>query len=102
MSYAYVNVHLGGVLLSQLLDWLRWHFVEVDRLAREIMQEEPAHAHQQYWDTVSSLWRSFMLSDGKSSARHFFMFLDVLIVFAMIYVFLYLYCSWYVLCYKAV
>ena len=44
---------LGGVVLNQLLDWLRFHFVEGTRLAQEAMQDESPEKHPDYWNAVS-------------------------------------------------
>lgn len=44
---------LGGVVLVQLLDWLKWHFTQGDFTAREVMSEDEPEKHEQYWDAVS-------------------------------------------------
>ncbi len=43
----------GGVILSQLLEWLRWHFVEADKSARAALELEKPQDHPAYWDAVS-------------------------------------------------
>ena len=43
---------IGGVLITRLLEWLRSHFVEGDRLAQEALQEDLPHVHQSYWPAV--------------------------------------------------
>ena len=45
----------GGIVLSQLLDWLRMHFVEGDHIAREALQLETPNRHPQYWQAVSGV-----------------------------------------------
>ena len=45
----------GGVILAQLLEWLRWHFVEGDKLAREALESERPCDHPDYWDAVRAL-----------------------------------------------
>lgn len=55
----------GGSVLSQLLDWLRWHFLEADHNAREVLRNEPPQAHPSYWNTVYS----FVLQGRRDEAR---------------------------------
>ena len=40
-------------MISQLLEWLRWHFTDGERLATEILREESPEQHPEYWDCVS-------------------------------------------------
>ncbi len=47
------TVIVGGTVLSQLLTWLRWHFVEGDQIAREAMRSDRPQDHDKYWDAVS-------------------------------------------------
>jgi len=54
-----------GCVLSQLLDWLRWHFLEADHAAREVLRNDPPHLHPVYWDTVTS----FVLQGRRDEAR---------------------------------
>ena len=49
----YDCIHIGGVVLNQLLDWLRMHFVEGDRIVREALQEDSLECHPEYWNAVS-------------------------------------------------
>jgi len=42
----------GGVVISQLLEWLRWHFTEGEQLFAEIERDEFPHQHTEYWDCV--------------------------------------------------
>ena len=49
----YIDTAPGGIVLSQLLDWLRLHFVEADHMARESLQHDTPHKHPQYWNAVS-------------------------------------------------
>ena len=45
----------GGIVISQLLEWLRWHFTDGERLATEILREESPEQHPEYWDCVSHI-----------------------------------------------
>ena len=53
MSLPYISCSVaGGLILSQLLDWMRLHFTEGMRLAKEAMQDERPDAHPSYWPAV--------------------------------------------------
>ena len=41
-------------MISQLLEWLRWHFTDGERLSAEILREESPERHPEYWDCVRS------------------------------------------------
>ena len=43
----------GGVVIGQLLEWIRWHFTDGERLAAEILSTENPEQHREYWDCVS-------------------------------------------------
>lgn len=45
--------YLGGVVLQQLLGWLRMHFTEVDDDARSALAESIPDQHPRYWHAVS-------------------------------------------------
>ena len=45
----------GGVVIGQLLEWIRWHFTDGERLAAEIIATENPEQHREYWDCVSLL-----------------------------------------------
>ena len=38
--------------MTQLLDWVTWHFEEGKRIAQEVMQDEKPENHTKYWDAV--------------------------------------------------
>lgn len=44
----------GGLVISQLVEWLRWHFTDGERLFSDIKREEFPEDHSEYWDCVSS------------------------------------------------
>ena len=52
--YPLVLPPAGGSVLGQLLEWLRWHFLEGEQLARAAMDHDPPQDHPSYWDAVSS------------------------------------------------
>ncbi len=43
----------GGIVLQQLLDWVRVHFTEGDQLAKEVVQAEEPDFGENYWSAVS-------------------------------------------------
>jgi len=47
-------MYLGGLAISQLLEWLRWHFTDGERLFSDIKKEELPENHSEYWDCVST------------------------------------------------
>lgn len=48
-------VSSGGVVLLQLLDWLRMHFVAGFSVAQECLREEYPEEHPSYWEAVKRL-----------------------------------------------
>lgn len=44
----------GGLVITQLLDWIRIHFTDEETIL-QILQEERPDCHQFYWDTVYRL-----------------------------------------------
>ena len=55
-----IAIRTGGVILAQLLEWLRWHFVEGDKMAREALESDRPCDHPAYWDAVSALYLLFI------------------------------------------
>ena len=51
-SFDFDVVSLGGVVLQQLLDWLRMHFTDGDRFFFEAMQDENPEHHPNFWQAV--------------------------------------------------
>ncbi|XP_060601817.1 nuclear pore complex protein Nup85-like [Ruditapes philippinarum] len=51
----WIDVAPGGIVISQLLDWLRWHFTEGENLYSEIQKEEFQEEHHEYWDCIYRL-----------------------------------------------
>lgn len=47
------SIWAGGSVLGQLLEWLRWHFVGGDHLAKKAIEHDPPQEHESYWDAVS-------------------------------------------------
>ena len=43
----------GGYCINQLLEWIRWHFTQVDRFTEQILLSEEPHSHSQFWPAVS-------------------------------------------------
>lgn len=44
----------GGLVITQLIEWLRWHFTDGEKNAVEILREEKPEENPSYWDTVSA------------------------------------------------
>ena len=42
----------GGYCLRQLLNWVKWHFTQADRLAQKVMSADDPFSHPDYWNTV--------------------------------------------------
>ena len=42
----------GGLVITQLLDWIRIHFTDEETIL-QILQEDRPDSHQFYWDSVS-------------------------------------------------
>ncbi|XP_046584711.1 nuclear pore complex protein Nup85-like [Haliotis rubra] len=51
----FVDTSSDGLVLRQLLDWLRWHFSEGKRLAMEVHRDEQPDSHPMYWDAIYRL-----------------------------------------------
>ncbi|XP_077979606.1 nuclear pore complex protein Nup85-like [Glandiceps talaboti] len=48
----FVETLPGGVVLTQLIEWIAWHFPTADEYTREVMSsEEPAY-HERYWPAI--------------------------------------------------
>ena len=43
----------GGVVLSQLLDWVRQHATQFDKSAAAVTEAEIPEKHPDYWSSVS-------------------------------------------------
>ncbi|KAI8501147.1 Nucleoporin nup85 [Branchiostoma belcheri] len=48
----FVETLPGGVVLAQLLDWVKWHFNEADGYANEATTSDTPHLHDSYWSAV--------------------------------------------------
>ncbi|KAL4240413.1 Nucleoporin nup85 [Mactra antiquata] len=51
----WIDVAPGGIMMSQLLEWLRWHFSEGNSLYTDIQREEQPEHHKDYWDCIYRL-----------------------------------------------
>ncbi len=51
----FISNFSGGTVLAQLLEWLRWHFIEGDNITREALHSERPQDHPQYWDSVREI-----------------------------------------------
>ncbi|XP_052766096.1 nuclear pore complex protein Nup85-like isoform X1 [Mya arenaria] len=51
----WIDLAPGGVVISQLLEWLRWHFTEGEQLFAEITRDEFPEQHREYWDCIYRL-----------------------------------------------
>ncbi|KAJ8318293.1 hypothetical protein KUTeg_003384 [Tegillarca granosa] len=48
----FIDNPTGGLVITQLIDWLRLHDGYGDHLYSEVIQEEAPDQHPQYWDAV--------------------------------------------------
>ncbi|XP_037091371.1 nuclear pore complex protein Nup85-like [Pollicipes pollicipes] len=55
----------GGVVLYQLLDWVRQHATQFDRAAAHVTEAEVPESHPEYWNTVYG----FVLQGRQDAAR---------------------------------
>lgn len=51
----WIDVAPAGIVISQLLEWLRWHFTEGEELFSRLQQEEFPDQHRAYWDCIYRL-----------------------------------------------
>ncbi|CAG5114533.1 unnamed protein product [Candidula unifasciata] len=51
----FIDIHPGGLILTPLLDWLRWHFQEGKQKAMEVSQAEQPCSHAHYWESIYRL-----------------------------------------------
>ena len=58
-------LNAGGIVLLQLLDWLRMHFTEAYKIAGDCVSLEDAAEHPQYWQAVTQ----FVLQGSIEEAR---------------------------------
>ena len=47
--------HIEGLVLRQLLDWLRLRFYDGDKKAQNVVKSQMAEGHADYWDAVRLL-----------------------------------------------
>lgn len=50
-----------GLVLKQLLDWLRLRFCDGDHKAQEVVRSHLAEGHSDYWEAVSVYHSSLIL-----------------------------------------
>ncbi|XP_038067379.1 nuclear pore complex protein Nup85-like [Patiria miniata] len=62
----FVETLPGGVVLQQLQDWLKLHFTEGDRLAREVLQSEDFQFNEVYWKAIYI----YVMQGRLAEARH--------------------------------
>ncbi|XP_022103342.1 nuclear pore complex protein Nup85-like [Acanthaster planci] len=62
----FVETLPGGVVLQQLQDWLKLHFTEGDRLAREVLESEDLLINDKYWRAVYI----YVMQGRLAEARH--------------------------------
>lgn len=48
----FLDVQPSGILLNQLLDWIRWHFPMFEMLAKEVIESDDPTSHPSYWNAV--------------------------------------------------
>ncbi|RWS16491.1 Nuclear pore complex protein Nup85-like protein [Dinothrombium tinctorium] len=50
----FIDIHQTGILLPQLLAWIRWHHPSVNRKTEAILNSSTPHTHSNYWDVVTT------------------------------------------------
>jgi nuclear pore complex protein Nup85 len=48
----YMDIDSTGFVLNQLLNWIKWHFTQINRMATSVMNAEMPYIHENYWDVV--------------------------------------------------
>ncbi|XP_025095043.1 nuclear pore complex protein Nup85-like [Pomacea canaliculata] len=51
----YIDISPGEMVLTQLLDWLRWHFPGVHQLAQDVLNDDQPDSNNNYWEAVYRL-----------------------------------------------
>ncbi|KAK3090531.1 hypothetical protein FSP39_012520 [Pinctada imbricata] len=51
----FIDNHAGGLVITQLLGWIRMHFEEPDQMYRSIIVEERPEDQYKYWDCIYCL-----------------------------------------------
>ncbi|KAL5019403.1 hypothetical protein ScPMuIL_005125 [Solemya velum] len=62
----FIDVPAGGLVITQLIEWLRWHFTDGEKMAVEILREEKPEDNLSYWDTIYRL----VLQGQLEAVRH--------------------------------
>ncbi|XP_071489851.1 nuclear pore complex protein Nup85-like [Diadema antillarum] len=62
----FVETLPGGVVLQQLLDWVRLHFTEGDAKARSVLTAEEIQTNDEYWSAIYI----YVLQGRLTEARH--------------------------------
>lgn len=63
----FLDLHPPGILVSQLLLWLRWHFPENNKRAEEVLASPSPTDHPLYWSVI----KSFVLKGDTENAKTF-------------------------------
>ena len=58
----------GGIVLQQLLDWVKLHFTEGDVKARNVLMAEALETNDEYWSAVSTLINVHLLTYRSTSS----------------------------------
>ncbi|ESO85789.1 hypothetical protein LOTGIDRAFT_221230 [Lottia gigantea] len=51
----FIEITPDGLLLNQLLDWIKWHFTEGKQLAVEVIHDDLPAQHPAYWEATFRL-----------------------------------------------
>ena len=63
----FVDIQAPGLLLTQLLSWIRWHYLGTNTLAEEVLAARLPHENPSYWDVVFA----FIITGQPENARAF-------------------------------
>ncbi|KAM4691597.1 nuclear pore complex protein Nup85 [Rhinophrynus dorsalis] len=49
----FIEAATAGVLLALLLDWVRLHVCEADKIAQEVLRSDSPTQHERFWDAIT-------------------------------------------------
>ena len=54
-EFLFVDINSPGLLLSQLLTWIRWHFPEIVQQTEQLLNKEKPYEDEKYWSLIIGL-----------------------------------------------
>lgn len=59
----------SGMILTRLVEWLRWHFPRADDLTEECLQTDNPHTHEIYWSALKCLVLQGRTEDARNMLK---------------------------------